>query len=237
MQLPLSRTRQSLTHELKGFIFDRMNFKKMIDLRERHELEDCMGFRGQWDEHRRFQFDFLKSHGLKLEHTFLELGCGPLTGGLPVIEYLNPAGYVGIDIRPAALNLCWQEVGRAGLSDKNPRLICSSRFGEGLLGSENFDYVYSFSVLFHLSDEILDQYFSTVAMRLKPGGVCLANVNDHMPNDRWLEFPFLNRRVDDYASIAASHGLDTKNRGTLAELGFRESRMESKNPLLEFRAR
>lgn len=50
-------------------------------MREKHRLEDSMGFRGQFDEHRRFQIELLKNLGLKPGHQFLELGCGPLTAG------------------------------------------------------------------------------------------------------------------------------------------------------------
>src|SRR6185312_2619231 len=104
--MPLSRTREKWIHQAKSLIFERGNFQKMIDLREKHELEDSMGFRGQWDEHRRFQIEMLKRQGLRPEHRFLELGCGPLTVGVPLIQYLEPGHYTGVDIRSSVLNLC-----------------------------------------------------------------------------------------------------------------------------------
>ena len=75
-----------------------------------------------------FTWTNLKLQGLRPEHQFLELGCGPLTAGIPLIEYLSPGHYVGVDIRSSVLNLGWREVGKAGLSGKNPRLICSKAF-------------------------------------------------------------------------------------------------------------
>lgn len=235
MSLPLTRTRQRLVQGIKSFIFDQMNLQETINLRERHQLEDSMGFRGQWDEHRRFQFALLKEQGLKSNHKFLELGCGPLTAGIPVIEYLNTGRYVGVDIRGSVLNLAWQEVGRAGLSAKNPRLVCSSSFGDESLCDEQFDYVYSFSVLYHLDDEILNSYFTTVARRLAPNGVCLANVNTHLPSDKWLEFPFIKRTIETYCEAAAKTGLTTESLGEISALGFRYSGPEKHNPLLMFR--
>src|ERR1700730_16469862 len=146
----LSRTRRNAKLALKGLVFDIGNLQEVLDVRRRYALEDSMGFRGQWDEHRRFQISFLREQGLSPSHRFLDIGCGPLTGGIPVIAYLRPNNYCGIDIRSSVLNLAWREVGIAGLSEKNPRLICSTSLGSDELGDEQFNFVFSFSVLYHL---------------------------------------------------------------------------------------
>ena len=235
MRLPLSRTRQKIVHGVKGFVFDKANFRKMVDLREKHELEDSMGFRGQWESHRQFQFDLLKKLGLNPSDNFLELGCGPLTAAIPVIGYLDVNRYIGVDIRDSVLNMSWREVGKAKLSAKNPRLICSSSFGDDALSKDQtFDFVYSFSVLYHLSDDILNSYFAAVSQRLSKSGKCIANVNDYIPTDKWLEFPFIKRTVDTYRDLAATHGLATKNLGKIENLGFTGEGTERLNPLLIF---
>ena len=173
----LSRTRQKIIDNLRELIFDKAGFQKVIELRDKRNLENSMGFRGQFDEHRRFQIAFLKERGLVPSNQLLEIGCGPLTGGIPIIAYLKSGNYVGVDIRNSVLDLSWQEVGKAGLSFKNPRLICSSSFGDTELGDQRFDFIFSFSVLYHLSNEILKLYFASVRRRLKLTGVCLATVN------------------------------------------------------------
>lgn len=208
----------------------------MIDLREKHQLEDSMGFRGQWENHRQFQIAILKRNGLTQSHHFLELGCGPLTAGIPIIDYLDADRYIGVDIRSSVLDMSWREIGKAKLSKKNPRLICSKCFGDELLSpDQKFDFVYSFSVLYHLSDEILDAYFSAVSRRLSKGGKCIANVNVHIPSDKWLEFPFIKRSVNNYRDIAANHDLSTEDLGTIESLGFSGHGIEKLNPLLLFR--
>lgn len=234
VRLPFPRTRKKIAHDFKRVVFNAGNFQKMIDFEEQIQLEDSMGFRGQFDEHRRFQIEMLKSQGLKPNHKFLELGCGPLTAGVPVIGYLEPSGYVGIDIRTSVLNLAWREVAKAGLSAKNPRLICSSTFADDVLRDEKFDFIYSFSVLYHLSDEILERYFAAVAKRLAPNGVCLANINTTIANSKWLEFPFLQRSVETYGQIAARHQLQARSLGEIKDLGFRNPTEEKHNPLLKF---
>jgi cyclopropane fatty-acyl-phospholipid synthase-like methyltransferase len=206
----------------------------LLDERELRSLEDMMGFRGQWDEHRRFQMDELQKLGLQPSASLLEFGCDPLTAGIPIIEYLDENRYVGVDVRSSVLDLSWQQVGRAGLSTKNPRLIRSDEFGGAELEDRKFDFIWSFSVLYHLSDEILDKLFFHVARRLKADGKFIANVMTDMENSTWLEFPFIRRTAESYRSVAAKHGLKTTELGTIEERGFRLPGPERTNPLLEF---
>ena len=231
----LRKTRKRLIYRVKLAIFESGNFQEMLDLRDKYRLEDSMGFRGQFDEHRRFQFDLLKRRGLLPHHRLLEIGCGPLTGGLPLIGYLNPGNYTGVDVRDSVLNLAWKEVGKAGLSARNPRLIQSSSFGSNELRGQQFDFVLSFSVLYHLSDEILASYLAAVRERLNATGQCLANVNTQDASSTWLEFPFLRRTIEDYENLARSKGLETSRLGELAELGFLLPGIERRNQMLAFR--
>lgn len=234
MKLPGSRTRAKLIHDAKAFVFDKANFQSMVDLREKHALEDSMGFRGQFDNHRTFQIEMLKQQGLLPYHRFLELGCGPLTAAIPVIDYLDTGHYVGVDIRSSVLGMGWREIGKNNLARKNPRLICSDNFGSDFISAERaFDFVYSFSVLFHLNDELLDRYFATVSRRLSSDGKCIANINTHLDSDKWLEFPFLKRSIEDYRVIALKHGLQTSDLGTIRSHGFKGG-TEGENPLLSF---
>jgi cyclopropane fatty-acyl-phospholipid synthase-like methyltransferase len=225
----LSKTRRKMVYKLKSYIFDAAKFQEVLDLRDKLRLEDSMGFRGQFDEHRRFQIALLKERGLVPSHRLLEIGCGPLTGGIPIIDFLEPDNYVGVDVRSSVLDLSWKEVGKAGLSAKNPRLICSSSFGATELADQKFDFILSFSVLFHLSNEILASYFVSMRQRLKPTGHCLANVNTETENSAWLEFPFLKRTVEDYRKFASECGLETTSLGELKDLGFRLSGDEQHN--------
>ena len=194
-----------------------------------------MGFRGQFDEHRRFQISLLKNQGLVPSNRLLEIGCGPLTAGIPIIEYLDAGNYVGVDVRTTVLDLSWKEVGKAGLSRNNPRLICSSSFGAAELGSQTFDFILSFSVLYHLNDKILNKYFQAVRSRLNTTGACLANVNTVHESSTWLEFPYLKRSIEAYVDLAAKNGLTTEPLGDLSELGFRLSGPERHNKMLMFR--
>jgi cyclopropane fatty-acyl-phospholipid synthase-like methyltransferase len=209
----------------------------LLDEREIQTLEDHMGFHGQLPEHRRFQIEELKRLGLQPPNNVLEIGCGPLTAGIPVIQYLDADHYVGVDVRASVLDVAWQQIGRHELSAKNPRLIRSDDFGADELGDRRFDYVWSFSVLFHLSDEILDRLFAAVAKRLTNDGMFVANVQTDLESSTWLQFPFLKRTIGDYRDAAAKHGFETDDLGTIEERGFRLPGLERTNPLLKFTLR
>ena len=42
-----------------------------------------------WQSKRDCQIKFLLEHGLKQDHYLLDLGCGVLRGGIPIINYLE----------------------------------------------------------------------------------------------------------------------------------------------------
>jgi SAM-dependent methyltransferase len=230
----LKRTRAIWKRRAQAKLFDLLGMQGLIDERRTHALEDMMGFRGQLPEHRRFQIDELRKLGLTPKSAVLEIGCGPLTAGIPVIRYLDPGQYVGVDVRANVLDLSWQEVGLAGLSGKNPRLIRADDFGAAELGERKFDYVWAFSVLYHLSDQILNKLFSNVPKRLEAQGRFVANVQTDVESSTWLEFPFLKRSIEDYQAVAKRHGLQMKKLGTIEERGFKLPGEERNNPLLEF---
>src|SRR5688500_8504932 len=149
----LDRTRSKLLHEARITAIRALGIQKALDEVELRTLERHMGFPGQWEEHRRFQLDFAERMGVTHRTRFIEIGCGPLTLGLPLIDFLDANCYIGIDVRPEVLNLSWQQIGKHGLSSKNPRLLISQSFGdEELPSDQKADMMWSFSVLYHLTD-------------------------------------------------------------------------------------
>lgn len=230
----LSRARARIAYKIKDAVFRLGGFQSLIDEKERQLLSHHMGFVHQWDEHRRFQMELLQADGLKPSSRVLEIGCGPLTLGLPLIGFLDPGKYTGIDVRPSVLDIAYAQISKAGLAAKNPRLICSRTFGAEELGAETFDFVWSFSVLFHLTDELVNTWFEQVARRLERTGICIANINAETAESTWLEFPFNRRPPAFYAELAQRYGLTMTERGTLESLGFRLASEENKNHLLTF---
>lgn len=233
MRMPGSRTVKKYTMKTQQFLYDALGMKRVEEETHRLARVVAMGFEGQWDDHRIFQMDFLRRNGLNGQTRFLEIGSGPLTLAIPIMQELDPGNYTGVDVRESVMNLAYKEIAREGLAGRNPRLIVSDNFAATVLGNETFDMIWSFSVLYHLSDELVEDWFANVRKRLAPKGRYWANFNDDMDESRWLEFPFVRRGVEFYEDLAERNGLRLRVLGTIGDLGFKGQGMEKNNRMIE----
>ena len=185
---------------------------------------------------RKFQFNFLRGQGLAPHHAFLDIGCGSLLGGLPVIRYLEPGHYAGLDVRAEVLEIAQAEVRRYKLEAKAPTLVQIQDLRQLELGKK-FDFIFSFSVLFHLHDEQVQEGFKFAQRHLAPQGVYLANVSTFgFPVRKWFEFPIIDRPLESYKKWAEEAGLSLEVIGTLGSFGHRSYFWsEDDQPMLRFR--
>ena len=172
-----------------------------------------------WKMKQDFQIKFLKENGLLPIHKFIDIGCGTLRGGIPLINYLNTANYYGIDVREEALNEGKKGLEEEDLITRNPNLILFEDFRLLELGVK-FDVMFAFSVLFHLEDSIAKSCFEFIALHISDDGVFYANVNDKTQSEgKWLEFPVVYRGVEFYNELAKDNNLTMQIISTLKELG------------------
>lgn len=168
---------------------------------------------------RAFQIRFLSEMGLKPAHYLVDIGCGTLRGGVPLIEYLEAGHYFGVEVRQEALEEGRKELRDAGLASKNPTLLLCPDISQ-LTVDRSFDYMWAFSVLIHMSDEILDHTLGFVSRHLSKDGVFFANVNmGDRREGSWQGFPVVSRTFEFYAEACARHGLAVTDLGPLRELG------------------
>jgi SAM-dependent methyltransferase len=130
------------------------------------------GIGGAWDAIGRLQFDFMVAHGLEPRHHLLDVGCGPLRGGVHFIRYLDAGHYCGIDKERWLLASGARiELARSHLEDKRPRLILTSDFDLSSVPAEiRFDRVLAQSVFTHLAPELIALCLRRVLARLAPDG-------------------------------------------------------------------
>jgi len=126
---------------------------------------------GMWEQMGAFQSDFLKQHGLRPQHTFLDVGCGSLRAGRVLVDYLSPGNYYGIDIDPGIIGAGYDheltEEQRARLPVEN--LHATDRF-DCSFGQVRFDTAIAQSVFSHISLNLMRLCMYRVAQVMKPGG-------------------------------------------------------------------
>lgn len=172
-----------------------------------------------WQMKRRFQIEFLRRHGLQPQHRLLDLGCGTLRGGIPMIDFLDEGQYTGLEVRSEVLEEAHRELADAGLAAKRPKLmLCDNLAMLDISGA--FDMIWAFAVLIHMSDQVLDAALTAIERHLADDGQFFGNVNvGHDPDGSWQGFPVVCRTWDYYKETFRRHGLDVEDIGSLAEHG------------------
>lgn len=124
----------------------------------------------------RVQLEILQREGLTPGATVLEIGCGALHAGLPIIEYVEHGRYVGLDpnewLREPAIR---SRRNAATMAAKQPQFLTREDFDASELGL-TFDFVLSHSVLSHAAHWQLSQFFEATAKVLAPGGRIVASI-------------------------------------------------------------
>jgi SAM-dependent methyltransferase len=193
---------------------------------------------GKWTELQDYQISFLKKMGLRPHHHLLDIGCGPISGGLVTIPYLETGHYVGIDIRKKAIAEALVQVSKNKLILKEPSLYVSTTFGADELGERQFDYIWASQILYHIPKTLIDTLFLQIARRLKPGGRFYGDVIEY-PGFRdgmsWHEFPFIAHSPDTLHEVACRAGLALAYIGKLEEFGYPNDVDLKLNDMLELR--
>ena len=129
-----------------------------------------IGYVEEWERHGQAQFDYLVGRGLQPHHYLLDVGCGPLRGGVHFIGYLEAGHYFGVEKNAAVLEAAReQELGRYGLRDKRPVLVAMENFDFPSLG-QSFDYAWAQSVFTHLPLNSIIRCVMNIERVLVPGG-------------------------------------------------------------------
>lgn len=122
------------------------------------------------------QLQLLQHEGLQSNHYVLEVGCGALMSGIPIMSYLQNGHYVGIDPNPWLMNQTLliaenQQV----VKEKSPLFIATVDFDAS---SSNiiFDYIFAHSIMSHAADWQLSLFFEKTAQVLKKNGKLIFSI-------------------------------------------------------------
>jgi D-aspartate ligase len=177
-----------------------------------------------WDHMGKLQFDYLVDHGLKPDHYLLDVGCGPLRGGVHFIQYLEEGHYYGVDKRGDVIEEARElELPRHGLAGKRPTLRAMERFEFPDLG-QTFDYAIAQSVFTHLPLNSVTRCLINMGQALKPGGQFYATVYENPRGKLFVEDIDQTERVVSHYDFDYYHyDLDTLRwacEGTGLEMEF-----------------
>jgi SAM-dependent methyltransferase len=190
-----------------------------------------------WEKQREFQIGFLLSHGLQPSHYLLDIGCGTLRGGIPLIRFLEVGRYYGIDVRADVLEEARQELRENNLEEKQPDIRHTPSLSE-VTFALSFDFIWAFAVLIHMTDDVADDCLALVARSLAAGGRFYANVNINVVREkgRWFGFPVVARPLGFYGQLAGKHKLEIRDLGSMREIrrGIDGGGVETSH-MLEFR--
>ncbi|MBT4710139.1 MAG: class I SAM-dependent methyltransferase [Alphaproteobacteria bacterium] len=129
-------------------------------------------------------FAYIKDHGLQPEHKFLDYGCGVMRIGVPVINYLDPGNYVGLDISPARLARGHRLAAENGISDDRYQTFVVGDCKLLELGDQRFDFVWASSVLNHMPDADILEMLSAMRGHISSTGQFLFQYNMGEKNHR-----------------------------------------------------
>jgi len=130
----------------------------------------------KFDEMAEWQFELLKTNGLKNQDKLLDFGCGVLRGGTKFIDYLDQGNYTGADISLKTLLHGYRRLHDQELGIKNPKIIQNNGvdFSEF---DEQYDYILAQSVLTHLPPKRFKTFFENIDKVMKEDTKILATVH------------------------------------------------------------
>jgi len=136
-----------------------------------------------------------------------------------LIDHLQEKHYFGIESRKEALYEGYKELEEAGLEWKQPNLLFAPDISQVVI-QRNFDFIWAFSVLIHMTEEILNDTLNFVAGHLANTGVFYANLNiGTRPDGHWQDFPVVFRTFEFYDKACSQNGLTISDLGPLRNFG------------------
>jgi SAM-dependent methyltransferase len=122
------------------------------------------------------QLELLRREGCVPTSHVLEVGCGALSAGAYLIDFLDADRYVGIEPNRWLIDAALRERRvRRAVREKRPVFIDRIDFDASEAG-RRFDFVLSHSVLSHAAHWQLDQFLANVVRTLAPNGRILASL-------------------------------------------------------------
>lgn len=163
-----------------------------------------VGDPASWETRGIVMLDFLRDEGLEPRHRVLEVGCGCLSSGLPLLEFLDDGCYVGIEPNGWLVEAALAELSLS--TPKTATFLWRSDFDAAECGVL-FDFAIAHSILSHAADHQLAGCLLRVRDVMRPGGVFLASLRlgDHDTHAQTWVYPDVAFFTFDTVERVAGH--------------------------------
>ena len=214
--------------------------RRRLDPRKKRQyvLDRLVGPVGFWNRLRSYQLNALVSAGLAPHHSLLDIGCGPLQGGIAFIDYLDKDRYVGVDVAEEPLTWAYRLISEHKLARKNPRIIASDTFGLDEMDGRKFDFIWLSQVMYHLDSETIDRLMRAIVRfahsdTVAYGDILCAERPGLKPDSLWRNFQYFSHSVDEISLLAANYGLHVEPLGRLDKFGYPAELTRATNQFLK----
>ncbi|MBN2038785.1 MAG: methyltransferase [Spirochaetes bacterium] len=206
-------------------------------IQRQYKLDRMVGPVGYWSELQAYQIGTLKKLGLQPHHKLLDIGCGPLQGGIAFINYLNAGNYCGIDIKENSIVEAKRLINKIGLISKKPFLSVSNSFGKDELSKKKFDYIWCSQMLYHLDECLINELFQQISEFLTSQGKFIGDIigfpNNVKEDSYWDNFSFYKHEVEVLKKMANKYELSLRKLGQIITFGYPAKLDLHTNELLE----
>lgn len=114
--------------------------------------------------------EYMRGLGLKPEHACIEIGCGSLWAAEPIIRYLGPGKYVGLDITDYFFSLGRKRLG-ALIDEKNVELCVLTSEEVARQARRSADFVFARKVLAHVEPDELPEFMANFCRLIHAGTI------------------------------------------------------------------
>ena len=130
--------------------------------------------RGLYDLSRSsFHIDYMKRHGLKDTHRVLDFGCGFGRSAIPLIKFLNPGHYKGVEISDERIRIAREWIDKEGLSSTSHEFIHSKDLDFQYLDDESVDFFWAQAVFSHMPENDIKRVLKSLRRVIAKNGIVL----------------------------------------------------------------
>jgi cyclopropane fatty-acyl-phospholipid synthase-like methyltransferase len=150
---------------------------------------------------------FMRSEGLAANHSIIDFGCGFGRTAIPLIRFLDPEKYTGVEISKERIRIAKEYVAHERLQDKNPRFVLNRNLSMPYAMDDSVDMIWALAVVSHMPMSDIKQFLSSAFRVLRRNGIVLFDYIIAEKHDKTSvkDFRYSTKAVEDAARIAGFH--------------------------------